>query len=422
MKIAKASLFVLIFTLFAFGCSPSEPKDIPEDAVNAVSQGLSTENTGEENSKILQGLIDSLSEEGGTVYIPAGEYPFAKNGTQRLGSHCIKRRSNVSIVGDGEQTVLKPTGDSYAGLDMFYFNDYLDTGKAVYLENCRFENFVIDASQTSCRIYTSAGKGFMFNLFRNCHWKNVTVKNTDATGFGVDCPIASSMTDCTAVGCGKGATEESTGASGFGIGFGYCEEESIRIVGCTAQNNRKFGFFFEHQGLFNDKLYSVSEVAELLVRDCVSKENLYNYGGLMPRNTIYEACSSSDAIRYGFYFENSAETKATNCISRNDTLAGFVIVQKEASTKFSEKPNVELSDCLCENNDIGVKIIGSDFHAPISEISVQRCVFKTVRQPVYTEGNAHTLRIQGNESDIGIPCFSAQAKDFIHNENSWNEK
>ena len=421
MKIAKASLFVLIFTLFVFGCSHSESKDSPEGSVNAVSQGLSTENTGEENSKILQGLIDSLSEEGGTIYIPAGEYAFAQNGKQRLGAHCIKMKSNVSIVGDKDQTILKPIGDSYAGLDMFYFNEYLDIGEPIYLENCRFENFVIDASQTSCRIYTSAGKGFMFNLFRNCHWKNVTVKNTDATGFGVDCPIASSMTDCAAVGCGKGATEESTGASGFGIGFGYCEEESIRIVGCTARNNRKFGFFFEHQGLFNDELYGVSGVAELLVRNCVSQGNLYNYGGLMSRNTVYETCSSSDALRYGFYFENSAETKIKNCTSRNDTLAGFAITQKEPSPQLSSKPNVELSDCICENNDTGVKITGSDTAPSISEISIQRCIFKNVSQPVHTEGNIRKLCLRGNESDIGIPCFSAQIKDFINDENSWNE-
>ena len=35
-------------------------------------------------------------------------------------------RSGVSILGDGEKTVLKPVGKSRYGLDMFYFNDYLD--------------------------------------------------------------------------------------------------------------------------------------------------------------------------------------------------------------------------------------------------------------------------------------------------------
>ena len=168
------------------------------------------------------------------MYIPAGEYEFAENGKQKIGSHCIKMRSGVSIVGDGEKTVLKPVGSSYYGMDMFYFNDYIDKGEALYLENCRFENFVIDGSETSCRVYTSAGKGFMFNLFKNCHFKNVTVKNTDATGFGVDCPVESTITGCTAIGCGKAATQENSGASGFGIGFGC----SIRVISAHIRRKR----------------------------------------------------------------------------------------------------------------------------------------------------------------------------------------
>ncbi|MBQ3490325.1 MAG: hypothetical protein IJA86_07025 [Clostridia bacterium] len=421
MKTAKIFLCVMIFSLFIFGCSPSGSQDHREDFLNASEYGLSAENTGEENSKILQNLIDMLSEKGGTVYIPSGEYEFAKNGTQLLGSHCIKMKSNVHIIGDGETTVLKPTGDSYAGLDMFYFNEYLDIGEAVYLENCRFENFVIDGSQTSCRIYTSAGKGFMFNLFRNCHWKNVTVQYTDATGFGVDCPIDSSMTDCTAIGCGKGATVESTGASGFGIGFGYCEEESIQIVGCTAEDNRKFGFFFEHQGLFSDERYGTERVEELLLRDCVSRGNLYNYGGLMARNAVYDSCVSSEAQHYGFYFENAVGTEVLNCVSRNDTLAGFAIHQTEAGGK-TQFADITLSDCQCENNEYGVKIIGGD--TPLAKtlsVDVLRCVFTDVSCPVYTEGMLQKLCLRENAADGKIPCFSAKIENFTDEANSWNE-
>ncbi len=421
MKSVRLFLCIFILTLFAFGCSPSDLPNREEGITNAAEHGLSSENEGKENSQILQELIDTLSEKGGTVYIPAGEYEFAENGTQRIGTHCIKMKSNVHIIGDGAETVLKPVGDSYAGLDMFYFNDYLDFGEAVYLENCRFEDFVIDASQTSCRVYTSAGKGFMFNLFRDCHWKNVTVKNTDATGFGVDCPINSSMTDCTAVGCGKGATVESTGASGFGIGFGYSEQESIRIVGCTSRENRKFGFFFEHQGIFRDDLYEVSQVSELLVRDCVSQGNLCNYGGIMSRNTVYEDCLSLEALRYGFYFEDSADTKAENCVSKNDASAGFAIYQTESSNEMPSALNVTLSHCVCRDNAYGVKIIGSETSENASEISIGHCVFRTVDCPVYAEGILRKLYLQGNEADGENLRLAAQIEDFINQENSWNE-
>lgn len=296
---------VCMLILVLSGCNQNGQKDW----IDATKHGLSTQNSGQQNSQALQSLIDSLTKTGGTIYIPAGEYVFAENGIQTIGSHCIKMRSNVSIIGDGEKTVLKPVGKSAYGLDMFYFNDYLDTGEAVYLENCRFESFVIDAAGTSCETYTSAGKGFMFNLFRNCHWKGVTVKKTDATGFGVDCPIDSSITNCVAIGCGKAATIENGGASGFGIGYGYCAEETMTISDCYAEGNKKFGFFFEHQGRFNSEMYTAESAQGFIVSQCRAEGNLYNFGGICAENVTYTECTSGVAIKQEVYFENCKNCK-----------------------------------------------------------------------------------------------------------------
>lgn len=306
----KKLLFVCLLAALLFGCT-AEPKIV---RVNAGEHGVLPENSGIENSRNLQKLIDEIAETGGTVYIPAGEYEFAENGSQTIGSHCIKMRSNVSIVGDGEQTVLKPVGRSEYGLDLFYFNEYLDTGNAVYLENCRFESFVIDAAGTSCDVYTSAGKGFMFNLFRNCHWENVTVMDTDATGFGVDCPIDSSMKNCIAIGCGKAASMEQGGASGFGIGYGYCKEESITITDCYAENNKKFGFFFEHQGRFNSEMYTADAAAGFRVSNCTAKGNLYNFGGMAAFGGVYDGCVSNRPRSAGCYFENCSDFTVKGCV------------------------------------------------------------------------------------------------------------
>ena len=296
---------VCLLILVLCGCNQKGQSDW----IDATKHGLSTQNSGQQNSRALQSLIDSLTETGGIIYIPAGEYVFAENGTQTIGSHCIKMLSNVAIIGDGEKTVLKPVGESAYGLDMFYFNEYLDTGEAVYLENCRFENFVIDAAGTSCQVYTSAGKGFMFNLFRNCHWKGVTVKNTDATGFGVDCPIDSSITDCIAIDCGKAATIENGGASGFGIGYGYCPEETMSISNCYAEGNKKFGFFFEHQGRFNNQMYTAESEHGFVVSQCRAEGNLYNFGGICAENVTYTQCTSGKAIQQEVYFENCKNCK-----------------------------------------------------------------------------------------------------------------
>ena len=299
MKRIMCALFAI---LTLCGCTPAGIQG--DGRINATKHGVLPENCGIENSQNLQALIDETAKTGGTIYIPAGEYLFAENGTQTIGSHCIKMRSNVSIVGDGEKTVLKPVGESMYGMDMFYFNDYLDTGEAVYLENCRFEGFTIDASCTSCKVYTSAGKGFMFNLFRNCHWESVTVKYTDATGFGVDCPIGGSIKNCVAIGCGKAATEENGGASGFGIGYGYCAGEYMTISHCYAEGNKKFGFFFEHQGRFDPERYDLANQGAFRVTDCTARCNLYNFGGVLAKNITYSKCACVEAKKQEVYFEN----------------------------------------------------------------------------------------------------------------------
>ena len=285
------------------------PKDLVYDA---TKYGVSTQNDGLSNSKNLQALVDLVSKEGGTIYIPSGEYAFAANGSQSIGNHCIKMRSNVSIRGDGEKTVLMPQGQSDYGLDMFYFNEYLDRGQGVYLENCRFESFVIDAKETSCLNYTSAGKGFMLNLIRNCHWANVTVMNTDATGFGVDCPINCSITNCTANKCGKAAGEDSPGASGFGIGYGYAPGEIMEIRDCVSVGNKKFGYFFEHQGRFDPKRYDLSNQGQFQVEDCYAEGNLYNFGGICAQNVTYRKCEGIDARKESVYFENCVNCHVEN--------------------------------------------------------------------------------------------------------------
>lgn len=301
-----------------------EIKDYSKPA-NAVEYGLSTANTGIENSKRLQALIDAMAIKGGTIYIPEGEYYFAENGIQTIGSRCIKMKSNVSIVGDGDKTILKPIGESSGGLDMFYFNEYLDTGKKVYLENCNFENFVIDSANTHAKTYTSAGKGFMFNLFKNCNWKNVKVMNTDGTGFGVDCPIGGSMENCVAINCGKAANTVNVGASGFGIGYGVSDLEHFTIKNCQAIGNKKFGFFFEHQGRFSEVKYPAEMTSAFVVSECVSEDNYYNFGGIIAMNTVYINCESKNAIEEGYYFEDSRYCAVLNCSDDDKTGITYVI-------------------------------------------------------------------------------------------------
>ncbi len=405
---------IFLFCALLVSCKADSPSQL--SPVDATKHGVSIHNSGAENSKNLQNLIDTLSENGGTIYIPSGEYTFFENGKQSIGSHCIKMKSNVCIIGDGETTVLKPTGSSQYGLDMFYFNDYLDFNSANYLENCRFENFTIDAAATACAVYTSAGKGFMFNLFRNCHFKNVTVKNTDATGFGVDCPLESSIVDCTASNCGKAATKEHGGASGFGIGFGYADGENLRIKNCLSVSNKKFGFFFEHQGRFNANKYSATKSHDFLVSDCKAFENLYNFGGICAMNTTYENCLSQKARLHGFYFENSAYSKAIHCKSELESDTSFVISQSN-SYKVND---VNYQYCHSENTPFGAKIV-SDGTAETANNAIKNCAFLSIGNcTVYTFGTMQSFTLTDNTSDSDLNDFTAEIERFINERNTWN--
>ena len=251
-----------------------------------------------DNSAILQSAIDSASVEGGTVSIGEGVFYFAFTDASSDGNYVIEMRDGVEVRGAGtDKTILKPlgryamTGEAPHGIDMFYY-DGLDDGR--YLENATFRDFTIDGESTqgSLRGYNASGKGFFFKLFQDCLWENVCVRNTDGTGFGADFPINCTMRNCTAVGCGKNATSSSVGASGFGVGVGYSENESMLIEDCSSSCNTKFGFFFEHQSLFGSDGMTAKKAEGFRVVWCKAWGNLINFGGNRAYDVVYRSCES----------------------------------------------------------------------------------------------------------------------------------
>ena len=280
---------------------------------------LQDEKTLAHNTEYLQGLIDEVSNNGGgTVHLPAGTFHFSAGGNDRTfesydngGYYVIQCRNNVLIEGEGMDevtgTVLKPVGSYYHGLDMFY---YIDDVTYVYLENADFKNFTIDgalASKNDEAAYNARGKGFMLSPVKDCDWDTVTVKNTDGTGFGMDLPVNCTIKNCIAIGNGKATTEEGIGASGFGIGSGYSEDESMYISNCIAIGNRKYGFFFEHQGRWGafEKVDAQvaagsnepnSSISGFVVENSTARGNLYDFGGEKANDVTYKKCTSSPLL------------------------------------------------------------------------------------------------------------------------------
>ena len=261
-----------------------------------------------QNTRNLQNLIDN-AQEGQVIVLPSGIFYFSSGGinTRKSENYVIKLRSNVTIVGAGTEedisnkyTILKPyapSGTIEYGLDMFYWNELSDSygENLLYLEDVNFSGFIIDGESVRGNTYNTSGKGFMINLCRDCDWYNIIVRNTDATGFGMDNVINGTIVDCMAINCGKNAKSTSAGASGFGIGIGYSEEESMYIKNCQSIGNTKFGFFFEHQGIFNN-YYNALKANGFVVEDSYARGNLYNFGGERAHDVVYINCTSGNIL------------------------------------------------------------------------------------------------------------------------------
>lgn len=279
--------------------------------VEGLSEGVAAADA---NTTILQNAIDGVARQGGgTVLLPMGSYYFTAGGRYSHAGYVVEARSGVTVKGRGEsETTLLPygtwaqTGDYASGIDMFWY-DGMDSG--VYLEDADFADLTIDgrATRGSDTGYNASGKGFFFKLFRDCDWDHVTVANTDGTGFGADFPIDCTLRDCTARACGKNATAESIGASGFGVGVGYSNDESILIENCVSDDNTKFGYFFEHQTIFGTKECTADRSDGFVVKGCSASGNLYNFGGNRAYDVSYVSCVStiSDSPEHEAYTQSA---------------------------------------------------------------------------------------------------------------------
>lgn len=333
--LAEKSAGVAVLDNIQIDCTTTGMDPVMVDGVN-VRDGVSEVERAAMlyNTWILQHTL-ACAPAHSSVYMPAGTFYFMSGHLQmapglnyeKFERHVIRPASFVDLVGKG--TVLKPYSDESeftdnalakqirgnndgkveGGLDMFFFNDYAayKFADASYLEDADFYDFVIDSKDTSGVNYNTGGKGFMINLFRDCEWDNIIVKNTDGTGFGVDAPVNGKITNSRAEHCGWGAefSPNKGGASGFGIGTGYANNESMTIKDSVAVDNYKYGFFFEHQGRFNFDPYVATKASNeraFYVADCFAEGNLFNYGGEWANDVYYDNIRASNARHVDIHF------------------------------------------------------------------------------------------------------------------------
>ena len=193
---------------------------------------------------------------------------------------------------------------------------------------------MIDGKYSDTEKYTSAGKGFMLNLCRDCHWNHVVVRNTIGTGFGMDCLIDCSIKNCIAENCGRGIYQlgkyqegkydQCFGGSGFGIGTGYSCLECAVIKNCISIGNAKYGFFFEHQKRFGKKndlgedLYPAETTLGYSVLNCRASGNLYGFGVEYGDHVCFQ-----DSVSEGSFLEDIHLVGDLFCVSFSNMIPPF---------------------------------------------------------------------------------------------------
>lgn len=388
--------------------------------------GVSVNNEAVTNSNALNALIDKASSFGGTLYFPPGTFKFGATAANYSGDRCIKLKSNVSIIGSGPDTILQPTGTSSDGLDMFHFNDLIDieSNPANYLENCIFADFVVDGVNQSTKNYTSAGKAFMVNLMRNCHWIRVMSRNIDATGFGMDCPIMCSMHDCVAENCGKAATNTSPGGAGIGIGFGFAENaESILITGCECHDNKTFGLFFEHQRRFSTfgHLYKATATLGLISDNNIAYNNYNNFGCIQGLGVQFTNCISHKAKNHGYLLQNSEQCRISTCYSNSETATSYVIYANNSDGAIVNNDNV-ISNNISKYSDAGAKVVRTSGTASMARNVIKNNVFSAEKTTaLQTSGSQTSLFIMGNVDTTNAGTqIGGSITTLVNKYNSWN--
>ncbi|MCU8823216.1 glycosyl hydrolase family 28-related protein [Klebsiella quasipneumoniae] len=199
--------------------------------------------TGENAVHVIQRCINELSAAGGgIVFIPMAYY---------LLSTFIIPRSNVSIIGEGDKSVLLPYKQNTA----IRFIGTLTN----YLENVMMSNFTIEGENQVLlpgASYVPDIKGTYIKHWRNCVMDRVNMRNIGATALGNDMADNCAITRCEIENFGRlapnpgtaGIWERPLGASGIGIGTGALDDEPLFMAFNKVKTGANFPMFLEPQG------------------------------------------------------------------------------------------------------------------------------------------------------------------------------
>ena len=197
-----------------------------------------------DDSPALNTLVTAVHDAGGgTIYLPKGVYMLDSP---------ILWLSNVSLRGEGMGiTVLKTrqaagVGEGFAAIRGLTF------AEDAPCVNCSFEQFTIDGSEMNITNYTSWPKGINIHFMDKSVFRDIEIRNTCATGLGVDHLRNSVVDHVVCINCGRSwsgnGVEQNVGGAGIGIGTNRMNGESLIIQNCIVDGCGNYGIFLEKQG------------------------------------------------------------------------------------------------------------------------------------------------------------------------------
>ncbi len=213
--------------------------------INVKDYGAMGDGVTDDQSAIQAAVNAAVEQGGGTVYLPRGRYVLKSY---------IAWESNVSLIGDGVgQSILLPTSDEavlgFSAIE--YDRDKYGTNSPI--TNCAFREFEIDGSGLSVSAVSPRGKGIFLIGVKDCIFENILIRETCATGLGIDALVSVLIDKVTCINCGRTwvpqTSEQNIGCAGIGIGTNMIAGECFTISNCIVRGCGNMGIFLEDQTL-----------------------------------------------------------------------------------------------------------------------------------------------------------------------------
>lgn len=355
------------------GCSQTDSEKIYYNAKihGAKGDGVT------DDSPALNALVQTVHDAGGgTIWLPKGTY--------MLDSPIIWA-SNVSLRGEGIGiSVLKTrqaagVGEGFAAIRGRKVTHFTADNPC---ENATFEQFSIDGSEMNITQYTSWPKGINIHYMRNSVFRDLEIRNTKATGLGIDMLENVTIDGIFLYNCGAGAyvdnAEINEGGAGIGIGTWGMPQESFIVRNCVADGCGRYGIFLERQGGTSDDCVANYIIANNIVKNG-RKHGIVVKGGSrvnVTGNVVYNNAQYGMAV-----LENNGFLTDVVKFSGNmsyDNGVGFAVDTEDA----------EAEDIFCEENVISGCDTGVLVRSSVDGLMIARNTIKRCTKPVVIEGGS----------------------------------